>query len=38
MRKLLLAGAAIALTLSALSASGHDDTHDSHEDLSLIHI
>ena len=37
MRKLLLAGAAIALTLSALSASGHDDTHDSHEDFTLIY-
>ena len=34
MRKLLLAGAAIALTLSALSASGHDD---SHEDFTLIY-
>ena len=37
MRKLLLAGAAIALTLSALSASGHDDTHDSHVDFTLIY-
>lgn len=38
MRKLLLAGAALALSLSAtLLASGHDETHDNHEDFTLIY-
>ena len=34
MRKLLLAGAALTFTLSA---SAHDETHDSHKDFTLIH-
>ncbi len=34
MRKLLLAGAALAFTLTA---AAHDETHDSHEDFTLIH-
>jgi len=38
MRKVLLAGAALALTFSAsLSASSHDETHDSHKDFTLIY-
>lgn len=38
MRKLLLAGAALTLTMTAaLTVSGHDDTHDSHKDFTLIY-
>lgn len=39
MRKLFLAGAALALTLSAfaLSSYAHDDTHDNHKDFTLIY-
>jgi len=34
MRKFLLAGAALALTMSALA---HDETHDNHKDFTLIY-
>lgn len=39
MRKIFLAGVALALTLSAftLSSYAHDDTHDSHKDFTLIY-